>query len=71
MEDFNIGGAKMAVKCADLSEHSWEVDGKTVRFVVLYYNLTASTLPSVGQVLLYLSFKYWWLCENYGLGSNW
>ena len=31
MENFNIGGAKMAVKCADLSEYSWEVNGKTVR----------------------------------------
>jgi hypothetical protein len=31
MENFNIGGAKMAVKCADLSEHSWGVNGKTVR----------------------------------------
>ncbi|XP_028402872.1 aladin-like isoform X2 [Dendronephthya gigantea] len=30
MENFSIGGAKMAVKCADLSEHSWEVNGKTV-----------------------------------------
>ncbi len=31
MENFSIGGAKMAVKCADLSEHSWDVNGKTVR----------------------------------------
>jgi hypothetical protein len=31
MENFNIGGAKMAVKCADLPEHSWGVNGKTVR----------------------------------------
>ena len=31
MKDFDIGGAKMAVKCADLSEHSWMVDGELVR----------------------------------------
>ncbi|XP_046847246.1 aladin-like isoform X2 [Xenia sp. Carnegie-2017] len=31
MEDFNIGGAKMAVECADLTEYSWEVNDTIVR----------------------------------------
>lgn len=32
MEDFNIGGAKMAVECADLTEYSWEVNDTIVRY---------------------------------------